>query len=200
MLISQISRSQFPYRNISQIDILLGSDLILQITLVGIEKICNKFLAQNPIYWWILSGLFTEKINSFRTQVKNISKVYLNNQLKKFWVVEDHNLQQKVRNLLQFHNNRKLTWSLRCANPKRRYLSLDFPHHRVIRPDKITTNVRILFNASKCTSWGKSRNDVLYYTGPTLQPDIKLLILNWRIFKYVFNGDLKKNLQGSFST
>ena len=36
-----------------------------------------------------------------------------------------------------------------------------------------------------------SLNDILF-TGPTLQPDLMLLISNWRIFKYVFNGDVEK--------
>ncbi|XP_050340167.1 uncharacterized protein LOC126766422 [Bactrocera neohumeralis] len=74
---------------------------------------------------------------------------------------------------------------------KGRYLSFYLPHHGVIRPDKITTKVRVIFNASKCTNSGKSLNDILY-TGTTLQPDLMLLILNWRMFKYVFNGDVEK--------
>ncbi|XP_036346150.1 uncharacterized protein LOC118755421 [Rhagoletis pomonella] len=74
---------------------------------------------------------------------------------------------------------------------KGKYTSFYLPHHAVIKPEKLTTKVRVVFNASKCTSSGNSLNDVLY-TGPTLQPDLMLLILNWRMFKYVFNGDVEK--------
>lgn len=63
------------------------------------------------------------------------------------------------------------------------------PHHPVINPDKQTTKLRVVFNASFKTSSGKSLNDLLY-VGPTLQLDLVLLILRWRIFKFVFNSDI----------
>ncbi|XP_054083224.1 uncharacterized protein LOC128920268 isoform X1 [Zeugodacus cucurbitae] len=244
----------------SQIDILLGSDLIPQIILEGIEKISNKLLAQNTIFGWIISGQVTEKINSFTTQVENITNEYLNNQLKKFWEVEElpqitqlseedqaceayykstttrnehgryvvrlpfkptfpettalgHSRISAVQQFLSMEKSLIKKSELKSAYDnvmeeyldlnhmeetvpyekisKGRYLSFYLPHHGVIRPDKITTKVRVVFNASKCTSSGKSLNDVLY-TGPTLQPDLMLLILNWRMFKYVFNGDVEK--------
>ncbi|XP_061397608.1 uncharacterized protein LOC133333309 [Musca vetustissima] len=63
------------------------------------------------------------------------------------------------------------------------------PHHPVINPEKQTTKLRVVFNASNKTSNGNSLNDVLY-VGPTLQLDLVLLILRWRVFKYVFNCDI----------
>ncbi|XP_049315814.1 uncharacterized protein LOC125779230 [Bactrocera dorsalis] len=74
---------------------------------------------------------------------------------------------------------------------KSKYNSFYLPHHAVIKPDKKTTKVRVVFNASKSSSSGNSLNDILF-TGPALQPDLMLLILNWRIYKYVFNGDVEK--------
>ncbi|XP_073827799.1 uncharacterized protein [Musca autumnalis] len=68
-------------------------------------------------------------------------------------------------------------------------LSSYLPHHPVINPDKQTTKLRVVFNASFKTSSGNSLNDLLY-VGPTLQLDLVLLILRWRIFKYVFNSDI----------
>lgn len=61
----------------------------------------------------------------------------------------------------------------------------------VIKQDKKTIKVRVIFIASKCASSGNSLLDVLF-TGPTLQPVLILLILNWRIFEYAFNGDVEK--------
>lgn len=65
------------------------------------------------------------------------------------------------------------------------------PHHAVIKPESTTTKVRVVFNASAKTSNGQSLNDLLH-VGPTLQNDLSTLILKWRLFKYVFNGDITK--------
>lgn len=65
------------------------------------------------------------------------------------------------------------------------------PHHAVVKPDRITTKVRVVFNASSKTSSGNSLNDALY-VGPTLQQDLVVLILKWRLFKVVFNADVQK--------
>ncbi|XP_075158160.1 uncharacterized protein LOC142231438 [Haematobia irritans] len=71
------------------------------------------------------------------------------------------------------------------------YRSFYLPHHAVIRPESSSTKVRVVFNASKKTSTGISLNDILH-TGPTLQNDLINVILRWRFFKFVFNGDIEK--------
>ena len=63
------------------------------------------------------------------------------------------------------------------------------PHHPVIKLDRKTTKLRVVFNASNKTSSGISLNDCLY-VGLTLQADLVLLILRWRIFRFVFNCDI----------
>ncbi|XP_075162957.1 uncharacterized protein LOC142235581 [Haematobia irritans] len=63
------------------------------------------------------------------------------------------------------------------------------PHHPVINPDKRTTKLRVFFNASNKTSTGNSLNDILH-VGPTLQTDLVLLILRWRLYKFVYNCDI----------
>ncbi|XP_059217443.1 uncharacterized protein LOC131994669 [Stomoxys calcitrans] len=72
-----------------------------------------------------------------------------------------------------------------------RYSSFYLPHHAVIRPESASTKVRVVFNASKKSSTGVSLNDILC-TGPTLQNDLMNVILRWRFYKYVFNGDIEK--------
>lgn len=62
------------------------------------------------------------------------------------------------------------------------------PHHGVFKPESLTTKLRVVFNASCPTSNGKSLNDCLY-VGPILQKDIVSLVLNWRLYKFVFNAD-----------
>ncbi|GBP95433.1 hypothetical protein EVAR_68848_1 [Eumeta japonica] len=69
--------------------------------------------------------------------------------------------------------------------------SFYLPHHAVVKPESRSTKVRVVFNASKKTSSGLSLNDVLY-VGPTLQADLMSLILKWRLYKFVFNGDIEK--------
>ncbi|XP_073820653.1 uncharacterized protein [Musca autumnalis] len=65
------------------------------------------------------------------------------------------------------------------------------PHHGVFKPESATTKLRVVFNASCPSVEGKSLNDALY-VGPTLQKDIVSLVLNWRVYKYVFNADITK--------
>ncbi|XP_075157769.1 uncharacterized protein LOC142231036 [Haematobia irritans] len=71
------------------------------------------------------------------------------------------------------------------------YRTFYLPHHAVIKPERNSTKVRVVFNASKKSTTGLSLNDILY-TGPTLQNDLMNVILRWRIFQYVFNGDIEK--------
>ncbi|XP_046808368.1 uncharacterized protein LOC124420202 [Lucilia cuprina] len=65
------------------------------------------------------------------------------------------------------------------------------PHHAVVKLDRVTTKVRVVFNASSKTSNSNSLNDTLY-TGPTLQQDLVVLILKWRFYKIVYNADITK--------
>ncbi|XP_075159825.1 uncharacterized protein LOC142232979 [Haematobia irritans] len=69
--------------------------------------------------------------------------------------------------------------------------SFYLPHHAVIRPDRLSTKIRVVFNASKQTGSGISLNDILY-VGPTLQLDLTSIILRWRLYRYVFCGDIEK--------
>ena len=66
-----------------------------------------------------------------------------------------------------------------------------WPHHAVFKLESSSTKVRVVFNASSRSSFGLSLNDILF-TGPVLQNDLMLLIIRWRFFRYVFNGDIEK--------
>ena len=68
---------------LTQIDIIVGRDLIPQIILEGVEKISTTLLAQNTLFGWILRGLATDPVSTSTTQVDENSKEYLNSQLKK---------------------------------------------------------------------------------------------------------------------
>ena len=76
-----------------------------------------------------------------------------------------------------------------CKDGK--YFSYYLPHHAVFRPESASTKVRVVFNGSRKTKSSCSLNDVLH-VGPTLQSDLMTVILNWRTYRYVFNGDIEK--------
>ncbi|XP_045503995.1 uncharacterized protein LOC123700724 [Colias croceus] len=65
------------------------------------------------------------------------------------------------------------------------------PHHAVIRDDKETTKVRVVFDASAKGSNGYSLNDCMMI-GPVLQPDLRSLIIAWRMHKICVVGDIVK--------
>ncbi|XP_028163939.1 uncharacterized protein LOC114355340 [Ostrinia furnacalis] len=65
------------------------------------------------------------------------------------------------------------------------------PHHAVIREDKSTTKVRIVFDASMKGSNGVSLNDDLL-VGPTLQPPLRHTIMRWRMHPIIICADIIK--------
>ena len=65
------------------------------------------------------------------------------------------------------------------------------PHHAVIKESSTTTKTRVVFDASRITSSGKSLNECLL-NGPTLQEDITAIILRWRKHKVVVTADIEK--------
>lgn len=64
-------------------------------------------------------------------------------------------------------------------------------HHAVIRQDKETSRVRVVFDASARGSNGCSLNESMM-VGPTIQPDLRSLIFRWRSHKICVIGDIVK--------
>jgi hypothetical protein len=64
------------------------------------------------------------------------------------------------------------------------------PHHAVLK-DSTSTKLRVVFNASFRSADALSLNDNLM-AGPTIQPELFAILLRFRIFKYVVNGDIAK--------
>ncbi|XP_045540851.1 uncharacterized protein LOC123722604 [Papilio machaon] len=65
------------------------------------------------------------------------------------------------------------------------------PHHPVIREDKDTTKVRVVFDASCKGTGGSSLNDTLLI-GPALQSDLRVLLMKWRKHRIVLVADIVK--------
>lgn len=62
------------------------------------------------------------------------------------------------------------------------------PHHAVIKPDSLTTKLRV-FDASTKTISGSSLNNKLL-PGPNLQRDLCKILLRFRIHQYVITTDV----------
>ncbi|XP_045459918.1 uncharacterized protein LOC123670468 [Melitaea cinxia] len=65
------------------------------------------------------------------------------------------------------------------------------PHHGVLREDKTTTKLRIVFDASCKGVNGFSLNDDLL-VGPKLQQDLRHILMRWRTHKICITADIIK--------
>ncbi|XP_037931048.1 uncharacterized protein LOC119665867 [Teleopsis dalmanni] len=65
------------------------------------------------------------------------------------------------------------------------------PHHAVVRPESITTKLRVVFDTSCKTSNGRSLNDMLL-VGPTLQPELFEILIHFRCYRFALTADISK--------
>ncbi|GIY54830.1 reverse transcriptase [Caerostris darwini] len=65
------------------------------------------------------------------------------------------------------------------------------PFRAVVRKDKLSTQVRMMFNCSSCAKGNLSLNDCLDQ-GPNLNPSVLDIILGFQKFKIGFCGDIEK--------
>ncbi|XP_075157594.1 uncharacterized protein LOC142230857 [Haematobia irritans] len=212
----------------SRIDILLGGDILPSIMLEGVKlNVCGSLMAQQTVFGWILTGpISKDSVFSTPTVVSCFGEVSLDNEISRFWEVEDlpkrnyssssdqvcedlytqttkrdqqgrftllrdPALKRDYDNVIEEYESlghmSKVDLHANLGSPFHYYL----PLHAVIKPESTTTKLRVVFNASASTSNGLSLNDILR-TGPVLQNDLVVLILRWRFFRFVFNGDITK--------
>ncbi|XP_067613910.1 uncharacterized protein [Eurosta solidaginis] len=65
------------------------------------------------------------------------------------------------------------------------------PHHCVLKPTSTTTKLRVVFDASCRTTSQKSLNGI-QLVGPTLQSELILLLLRFRLYRFVLTADIVK--------
>ncbi|XP_055714258.1 uncharacterized protein LOC129808506 [Phlebotomus papatasi] len=65
------------------------------------------------------------------------------------------------------------------------------PHHGVLKESSTTTKLRVVYNASAKTSSGHSLNDLLLI-GPSVQPDIAIILLQFRLAPFAMTADISK--------
>ena len=73
------------------------------------------------------------------------------------------------------------------------------PHKEVIKEDRLTTTLRIVFHASVKYKGTSSLNEVLY-KGPCLNADLYSLLLKFRIYPIAVTSDKEKFISKSVST
>ncbi|GFV87391.1 uncharacterized protein TNCV_4033631 [Trichonephila clavipes] len=64
------------------------------------------------------------------------------------------------------------------------------PHHGILRPEKSTTKLRVVFNATNPTSNGLSLNSIQYNRG-LVQNDLFTFMIKFREHPYAFKADVK---------
>ncbi|XP_055911761.1 uncharacterized protein LOC129945849 [Eupeodes corollae] len=65
------------------------------------------------------------------------------------------------------------------------------PHQCVLRPNSSSTKLRVVFDASCRTATQVSLNSILM-VGPTIQDDLFMILLRFRMHKYVLTADIVK--------
>ncbi|GFW68390.1 integrase catalytic domain-containing protein [Trichonephila clavipes] len=70
-------------------------------------------------------------------------------------------------------------------------VSLYMPHHGLYRPEKSTTKLRTVFNASSPSTSGKSLNSI-QFNGGLLHEDLFSIMVRFRKHKYAFTADIEK--------
>ncbi|XP_063823731.1 uncharacterized protein LOC135073478 [Ostrinia nubilalis] len=92
-----------------------------------------------------------------------------------------------INEYLTLGHMEKITDETQKNKPDAVYL----PHHAVIREDKSTTKLRVVFDASCKGTNGFSLNDTLM-VGPTLQADLRHIIMKWRVHPICLSADVIK--------
>ncbi|XP_039968339.1 uncharacterized protein LOC120780121 isoform X2 [Bactrocera tryoni] len=65
------------------------------------------------------------------------------------------------------------------------------PHHCVLKPTSASTKLRVVFDASCQTTTQTSLNDLLL-VGPTIQTELYMLLLRFRLYRYAITADVTK--------
>ncbi|XP_055688575.1 uncharacterized protein LOC129793053 [Lutzomyia longipalpis] len=65
------------------------------------------------------------------------------------------------------------------------------PHHGVMKESSTTTKLRVVCNASAKSSSGYSLNELLLI-GPTVQPELVIILLRFRLYQFAMTADITK--------
>ncbi|XP_073959790.1 uncharacterized protein [Choristoneura fumiferana] len=147
----------------NKIDILLGAEVYSQIIKDGVLKgPVGSPVAQCTALGWILSG--------------SMGAAGTENKISVFHAQVDEN---------------ELGHMVPVPEQELNKDSVYLPHHAIVKEDRTTTKVRVVFDASCKNENGVSLNDNLMI-GPRLQPDLRHLIISWRKYPVCLIADIVK--------
>ncbi|XP_037942580.1 uncharacterized protein LOC119675452 [Teleopsis dalmanni] len=86
---------------------------------------------------------------------------------------------------------RELGHMSRVETPKTNESHYYIPHHCVLKQSSTSSKLRVVFDASCPTTSQRSLNDILL-VGPTIQSELYLLLLQFRLHRYALTADIVK--------
>ncbi|XP_071039910.1 uncharacterized protein [Parasteatoda tepidariorum] len=102
----------------------------------------------------------------------------------------DKSLFEEYKKVIKTYENERIIEKVKNTDPQN-YKQCYLPHRAVIRNDKLTSKLRIVFDGSAHKKNELSLYDCLYI-GPNLYPDIYELMLAFRENKIAFIGDVQQ--------
>ncbi|GFW74375.1 uncharacterized protein TNCV_2412741 [Trichonephila clavipes] len=198
----------YEFRN-NKIVILVGADYYYDVVLNRIRRLNNKLVSTETLFVWCILGK-TEMTNTILGMKIVVEEKLISDDLTKFWELEnlgivanatenisddvtllnDPFLFNEYRAVLEEHKSENIIESV--TNELKEDKTIFYlPHTAVIREDKTTSKLRIVFDASSHAKGHLSLNDCLHI-GPNLNPDIFLLLVKFRENRAAFTADIKQ--------
>ncbi|XP_037505898.1 uncharacterized protein LOC119382262 [Rhipicephalus sanguineus] len=106
-------------------------------------------------------------------------------------LMKDHSLLEKYDKTIRVYLEEGSAERVSSSSYTRDHRPYYMPHRAVIKEDRTTTKIRIVFDASSNERGAKSLNDNLE-SGPNLNPDVATLLLRFRRYKVAMTADVEK--------
>ncbi|XP_043063530.1 uncharacterized protein LOC122319801 [Drosophila ficusphila] len=188
------------------VDMLLGAEAFYDILAVGQVKLgSNLPTLQKTLFGWVVAGSHRPNQSKESYAYLAQSSAAIDANLKRLWEVEtistsgerlkpEHKLYFSTSNAQYrtFMNEYEQMGHMELvANPNLSAPHYYVPHHCVLQPACESTKLRVIFDASCKTSSQVSLNDILL-CGPTIQDDLVMLLLRFRLSRYALTADIAK--------
>ncbi|GFV05934.1 integrase catalytic domain-containing protein [Trichonephila clavipes] len=199
-----------------EISLLIGSDFYWSLT-HRIKRLDSSLVAVETRLGWSLQGRCDERSDCTSVHLVHSEDESISTELRRFWEIERLGILDKGSMTLGNGDEEILSEfdkSVNFVDGRYRYKDVidDYvregivertscdslldsqgfylPHHAVIRSDKTTSHIRIVFDGSAHEDGQSSLNQSLY-TGPNLHPNILELLLCFRKSPVAFTADVK---------
>ncbi|GFW46391.1 uncharacterized protein TNCV_4810791 [Trichonephila clavipes] len=164
------------------------------------KKIDSSLVAVETRLGWSLQGRCDERSDCTSVHLVHSEDESISTELRRFWEIESLGILDKGSMTLGNGDEEILSEFDKSVNfvdgryrvnlPWKPVRGFYLPHHAVIRSDKTTSHIRIVFDGSAHEDGQSSLNQSLY-TGPNLHPNILELLLCFRKSPVAFTADVK---------